>query len=174
MLLVGHWLRDLTAAFAAVGRLAETGLDFELTIVSPRLPAYKQHPQLVVRSGLSDAELREAYWSADALFLPLLDATANNAILEAMACGLPVISTRISGVEEAVGDEAAMLLPVGDVEGLAAVALDLAADPERRARMGRAGRRRAEALDWANIGRMHDAMYAQLARRSSAPERAAG
>ena len=174
MLLVGHWLRDLTAALKAFEQLADERLDFELTIVSPRLPTHKQHPRLIIRSGLSDEELREAYWSADVLFLPLLDATANNAVLEAMACGLPVISTRISGVEEAVGDEAAALLPVGDAEGLAQAVRELAADPQRRARMGRAGRRRAEALDWARIAEMHDAMYAELARRPSVRQAARG
>ena len=104
------------------------------------------------------------------MFLPLIDATANNAVLEAMGCGLPVISTAISGVQEAVGETAALLLPVGDAEGLAGAVRDLAADPARRARMSRAGRRQAEALDWAHIGRLHDAMYNEVVR---APARAA-
>lgn len=41
--------------------------------------------------GISDSELVERYQGADLLYLPLLNATANNTVLEAMACGLPML-----------------------------------------------------------------------------------
>jgi glycosyltransferase involved in cell wall biosynthesis len=41
--------------------------------------------------GISDDELLKRYQQADLLYLPLLSATANNAVLEAMACGLPML-----------------------------------------------------------------------------------
>jgi glycosyltransferase involved in cell wall biosynthesis len=41
--------------------------------------------------GISDSELVERYQRADLLYLPLLNATANNTVLEAMACGLPML-----------------------------------------------------------------------------------
>ena len=49
----------------------------------------------------------------------MLDATANNAILEAQACGTPIVSTDISGVASYVDSSFADLLPVGEVGGLA-------------------------------------------------------
>jgi len=162
LLLVGHWMRDLETAFAAIKHIRGAGLKLELTVVSPRFPATMRDGDCVVRSGVSDEALREAYWSADLLFLPLIDATANNAVLEAMACSLPVISTDVGGVKEAVGDEAGLLVTPGDARALADAVMKLARDPERRSAMGRAGRERAEWLDWSIIGAMHDRAYRAL------------
>lgn len=69
------------------------------------------------------------------------------ALLEGMACGLPLVSTRLSGIPEIVvdGDNGRLVDP-GDAEGLADALADLLSDPARAAAMGRAGRRRAEEL----------------------------
>ncbi len=133
-----------------------------LRIVSPN-PPRGAPPGVVIEGGLTDEALREAYRDADALLLPLSDATANNAILEAMACGRPVVSTDVGGVAEMTG-EAALLAPPGDARALADAVLALAADPARAAALGRAGRARAEALDWRVIAARHAALYERLAR----------
>jgi glycosyltransferase involved in cell wall biosynthesis len=65
--------------------------------------------------------------------------------MEAMASGLPVVSSRLMGVPELVEDGVSgILVGPGDVGGLAAALRALAEDPERRRRMGEAGRRRVE------------------------------
>ena len=67
--------------------------------------------------------------------------------LEAMACGVPVIGTDAGGLPEVVKHiETGFLLPVGDVEGMAARTLEILQDEERRLQMGQAGRGRAAAL----------------------------
>jgi glycosyltransferase involved in cell wall biosynthesis len=70
-----------------------------------------------MRPMISETELVGLYRSADILFLPVINATANNAILKALACGTPVISTLVGGVPDYVNDESGWLLPVGDVVG---------------------------------------------------------
>ncbi len=66
-------------------------------------------------------------------------------ILEAMACGKPVVTTRHKGCEDAVVDgETAFLVPVKQPAQLAEKLLTLLSDPGMRERMGLAGRRRAE------------------------------
>ncbi len=66
-------------------------------------------------------------------------------ILEAMACGKPVVTTRHKGCEDAVVDgETALLVPVKQPAQLAEKLLTLISDPAMRERMGVAGRRRAE------------------------------
>jgi glycosyltransferase involved in cell wall biosynthesis len=162
LLLVGHWLRDLGTAFAAIKLIVDSGLKVDLTVISPRFPATTRDCVCVVRSGISDEALREAYWSADLLFLPLIDATANNAVLEAMACGLAVVSTDVGGVKEAVRDDAGLLCPPGDARALADAVIKLARDPERRRGMGHAGSKRAQTLDWSVIGAMHHQAYRTL------------
>jgi colanic acid/amylovoran biosynthesis glycosyltransferase len=75
------------------------------------------------------------------------------AISEAMATGLPVVSTRHSGIPDGVLDgETGLLVAEGDVEAMAAAIARLLEDPALAARMGAAGRARAVAtLDQARI-----------------------
>jgi colanic acid/amylovoran biosynthesis glycosyltransferase len=63
--------------------------------------------------------------------------------MEAMAAGLPVVSSRLSGIPELVGHEVSGLLTEpGDVDALAGCLQRLAAEPATRAAFGRAGRQR--------------------------------
>lgn len=69
------------------------------------------------------------------------------ALLEGMACGLPLVSTRLSGIPEIVVEgENGLLVGPGDADALADALQAILADPARAAAMGRAGRARAEQL----------------------------
>ncbi len=158
---VGHWLRDYDTAFAALALLREGGIAAELRIITPTAPR-NLPPGVIAENGLSDVALRQAYRDADVLLLPLSDATANNAVLEAMACGRPVVSTDVGGVAEMTAG-AAWLAPPGDARAMADALMTLATDPAAAAALGRAARARAEALDWKHIAARHAALYAALA-----------
>jgi len=68
-----------------------------------------------------------------------------NAVLEAMAAGLPVLATRVDGIVDLVRDgETGILVPPGDDRALATALLALGNDPARRQVLGVAGRRRVE------------------------------
>jgi glycosyltransferase involved in cell wall biosynthesis len=68
-----------------------------------------------------------------------------NALLEAMASGLPAVATRIAGNEELVVEgETGRLVGVEEAEELRAALADLLEDEALRKRMGTAGRRRVE------------------------------
>lgn len=68
-------------------------------------------------------------------------------VLEACACGLPVIATRCGGPEEIVSDQhTGFLIPIGDTESCAEAMIRLCAEPELAATLGDAGRARVMKL----------------------------
>ena len=82
---------------------------------------------------------------AQMFVLPSLTEGISLTLLEAMACGLPVVATRVGGNSEVVVDgETGTLVPAGDPRSLATALLTLDGDLELSWRMGLAGRRRAE------------------------------
>lgn len=94
-------------------------------------------------------------------------------LMEAMACGLPVVSTRLSGIPELVEDGVSgLLVPPGDAPALARALGTLASDPELRRRMGEAGRRKVQAeYDLAaNAAQLAGLIEACVAARRAAPE----
>jgi colanic acid/amylovoran biosynthesis glycosyltransferase len=83
------------------------------------------------------------YERADLFCLPTLAEGLGVVLLEAMAAGLPVVSTRVMGVPEVVDDGVTgLLVAPGRADTLAAALARLAGDPDLRARMGDAGRAR--------------------------------
>ncbi len=116
-----------------------------------------------------DAAL-EAWASADLLCLPSYHEGLPMSILEAMACGLPVVATPIAGVPEAVVEgRTGHLVPPGDREALAERLVALLGDPERRAAFGREARRRAETVFDAEVvvGRLVE-LWRAVAREGGA------
>jgi glycosyltransferase involved in cell wall biosynthesis len=108
------------------------------------------------------ARLEELYARADAFVLPTAADASPHVVLEAMAAGLPVVSTRVGAIPEmVVSGETGELMAPGDGRALRA-ALERLADPELRARLGAAGHERArERFDAArNAGAVVDLLKA--------------
>ena len=84
------------------------------------------------------------------------------ALLEAAACGRPVVTTDVIGCREAIIDgETGILVPVRDADALAQALTRLIEDPALRERMGKAGRERAiREFDIRAVVAKHLAIYA--------------
>lgn len=97
-------------------------------------------------------EMLQAYRQANLFVFPSRHEGMPNAVLEAMAAGLPVIASRIAGNEElVVSGETGTLVPAEDPGSLREALAALLPDSRRRAAMGAAGRKRVEeryTWDW--------------------------
>jgi glycosyltransferase involved in cell wall biosynthesis len=95
--------------------------------------------------GLSDGELAALVGSAEVACVPSLYEGFSLPTVEAMACETPLVVSRTGAIPEVVGPdgECADLVTPGDVGELTAALESLLDDPDRRRRMGRAGRQRA-------------------------------
>jgi L-malate glycosyltransferase len=82
---------------------------------------------------------------ADLMIMPSELESFGLAALEAMACKVPTIATRVGGVSELIDDGVTgRLFAVGDVAAMAAAAVELLSDEDRLRAMGDAGRRAAQ------------------------------
>ncbi len=90
-------------------------------------------------------DVPEVMRGLDCFVLPSLAEGVSNSILEAMACGLPVLATRVgASAELLIEGQTGMLVPARDVPALAAGLLHLASERAEAQSMGRAGRQRIE------------------------------
>ena len=110
--------------------------------------------------------------ASDAFVLPSLFEGTPLSLLEAMAAGKPVVASAIPGTDElVVNDETGLLVPVRDADALAQALRRIVADPDLRARLGAAARRRAETAHSAGSStqRVVDVYHALLAKRGARP-----
>lgn len=107
---------------------------------------------------VEEARLVELYGGSDVCVVPsMIYESFSYTAAQAMACGRPVVASRIGGIPE-VAEEGVcgLLVPPGDAAALADAVVALLSDPERAKAMGQAGRKRVEELyDPARIAKMN-------------------
>lgn len=93
VLLVGNWLRDFSFASKVFARLEEVDPTIRAIVVSSQKNSvnFANNANVTFLSGLSDDDLVKCYNDAAVLYLPLTKYVANNAVLEAAACGCSVV-----------------------------------------------------------------------------------
>lgn len=84
---------------------------------------------------LDAAGVRECYDRADVFVLATLQETYGMAVAEALACGLPVVSTATGAIPDLVGADAGLVVPPGNVEALAGALARVIGDVRLRARL---------------------------------------
>ncbi|EQD24050.1 MAG: hypothetical protein D084_Lepto4C00616G0006, partial [Leptospirillum sp. Group IV 'UBA BS'] len=114
---------------------------------SARLRRLGLGERVVFLGRMSDRDLPSVYRGARALLFPSVYEGFGLPVLEAMACGTPVLASRIPAVEEVAG-EAACLLPPGDPEAWKEAMERLSESPERARELGSRGPERARPDTW--------------------------
>jgi glycosyltransferase involved in cell wall biosynthesis len=164
--------KDLPTLIDALSHVVRQTPNVELHIVGDG-PERARLQRMVSERHLSDRvtfrgwvnkdRIAECYQNADAFVLPSRYEGMPNVVLEAMACGLPIVATDIAGCEELVQENVnGYLVPVGDSDALAARLTALVSDPALRQRMGSASRHAALARDWQTVTQQYLALARSL------------
>jgi glycosyltransferase involved in cell wall biosynthesis len=126
-------------------------------------PLLKQYDDLTGVQFLGHAlDPVSLYQAADVFAFPSLEEGSALVTYEALACGLPVVTTPNAGSVVRDGVEG-FIVPIRDVEALATALERLRADERLRLEMGRAARVRAEEFTWEKYGDSLARAYEQLA-----------
>lgn len=173
-------IATLLEAFAKM----RTERDVELVLVTKPQPGGRTEklieklgigPHVRFVHGISDPELVELMGSAQVACVPSLYEGFSLPTAELMACGTPLVVSRAGAIPEVVGPdgECADLVTAGDVDELKQAVTALLDDPERRARMGEAGRRRVqEMFSWRAVAVKVAAAYDEVIAEFNAEQAA--
>jgi glycosyltransferase involved in cell wall biosynthesis len=97
-------------------------------------------------------EVVKFYQAADVFVLPSFTEAFNMDIIEAMACQVPIVATKVGGNPEAVEDgKTGLLVESGNSRALTNAILELLSNEALRRKMGKIGRKQVESLSWDNI-----------------------
>ena len=155
-----HEVKGQSYLIEACRLLREQGVDFDCLFVGdgPDMAAlqhlldeYELHDSVHFEGRRTRAEILDLLGTVDVLVAPSVPSRDGRregipvVLMEAMACGLPVVSSKLSGIPELVDDgQSGLLVSPGDVSGLATAIRDLHDDESLRRRLGVAGRAKVE------------------------------
>jgi glycosyltransferase involved in cell wall biosynthesis len=154
----------------AVEILVGEGLDVHLTVAGGG-GLEKQLKGMITQKGLGGViemagrveaeEMPAMYRRSDIFVSATMQEGMSNAMLEAMASGLPIVTTRCEGVEELVGDNGTVL-GEADAEMIAGAVKKIARDREVYRRMSEAARNRANSFTWSSVADRYTRLYRQI------------
>lgn len=157
-----HYFKGITILLQALSRLKDRNIHLLVVGDGDLRPKYQQQTtqlglgdQVTFCGRVSDEQLPAYYACSDLLVLPstTMGEAFGVVLLEAMACGKPVIASDLPGVRAVVSDgKDGLLVEPGDVGDLAGKMRMLLDDTRRRCEMGERGRNKVEAAyDWSKI-----------------------
>lgn len=146
----------LMGAFAAVPEPLQRKMQL---IIAGDGPLYKElaataelHDNVKLSGFVHGERLRELYASADVFMFPSATETFGNVVLEALACGTPVIGAAAGGVgDNLVHGRTGLLCEAGNVRAFTNALVRIYQDAGLRARLSSAGRQHAHSQSWERI-----------------------
>jgi glycosyltransferase involved in cell wall biosynthesis len=164
--------KNHVAALRALARLKAEGFPHCLVIAGGHGWLFDPIQSLVGELGLSadviftgrvpDDDLPALYSDADCFLMPSLYEGFGFPVLEAMACGAPVVCSNVSSLPEVAGDAALMVEPEDD-GALAAAVGRLLTEPNLRSQVRQRGEKQAAGLRWVDCAAQTVQVYAAVA-----------
>ena len=161
LLFVGQHLRDFKTFNYCIPKIADkiSGLKVNVILHNSYKKYIEPHNSVEVFSNVNDTDLKHYYQNATLLFLPMLNSTACNSILEAMAMGLPIISSDVGGNYGYVNDKNAILVPKGDDDFLIDATVALLKNEDKINEMSLMSLQESKQFDWLNIAKQVGEFY---------------
>ena len=161
----------------AVAKLLQHHPNIHLTIAGGEGDAEGELKKQVAELGLGEnvtftghyvfEEIVPLYQKADVFVFPSFNEGMSNNMLEAMACGLPIIMTPTGGAEELVRDgENGFMINFADSDAIADKISRLIGDRRLRGDMGRSSRQSAEQMSWRRVAESYFQLYGSLQQRN--------
>ena len=140
------------------------GLDTGDTVIERRLAQKLEYmaENLLKPEEPSDEELRAWYANAEAFLYPSLAESFGLPVLEAMACGTPVLTSNVTSMPEVAAD-AALLVDPNRVGAMARGMHLLSSRPDLRNTLRRRGLRRVRRFTWSRVATRTATLYQQAA-----------
>ena len=120
--------------------------------------------QIIFSGYVPREKMPEKYQKADVFVLPSYNECMSNALLEAMACGLPAVVTDVGGTEELVDEGNGFIFKPGDETALTDILKNICENKEKIPILGLNSRKKAEQLNWENIAKEYFELFKQLSR----------
>ncbi len=149
-----NWVKGHEYALMSIRKLIDQEMEIQFEIIGDGPERQRMlytiqdlglEKNVTLLGKLEPEAVRNRLQQADIFLLSSLSEGISNAVLEAMACGLPIVTTDCGGMREAVTDGVeGFVVPVRDPGAMAKRIQQLAESAELRAEMGRAARLRAE------------------------------
>ena len=171
---------DIDTALRVLQQVCKTFPGVTMTICGSgperdRLLALSQALEIesaVVFTGrVENEQMAGLYRSADIMLNPSLADNMPISVLEALASGVPVVSTRVGGVPHLVQHEkTALLVPPGDVDAMARAVIRVLEDPDLADRLVTAGLGEIEQYTWPSVREKLQAVYADALTETGGTE----
>jgi len=136
-------------------------LGYDSEAARERIEHSSRKQDIQVLGYVSDPQLEDLYQRASILAFPSLDEGFGMPILDAMARGIPVLTSNVSAMPEVAGD-AALLVDPTDVDAIADGLCRLATDSDLRDRLIHAGFARAKEFTWEKSVEATWSVYGEL------------
>ena len=162
ILIVGNWRRDFVFYRNLIEHIPDQSpFNFHIVTADFNRHYFEGLANVTLYNKISDARLLHFYQQADAMLLAVKDAVANNVLLEAMACGLPIVCEKTGALPEYLGTDYRLFFEKNSVDE-ALSKLETVQDSAKQKKISKYLVERSKRYNWHAIADQLNKMYQTL------------